>query len=87
MKTLIFILAMLLTSVSYGESWIDFKHKTYVGGYYAAICTACIHGRYHNDNNGYWQCDGKERDIPTGMPEDTRSCIKGITDAFFGKEK
>ena len=85
MKLIIFILAVLMTSISYGENWVDFKHKTKVGAVYAATCLYCNdNGRYNNDDTGYWRCTN---DNPNMSPAIYRGCKEAIFAALVGKFK
>ena len=83
MKKLIIAVALLLSTNVYSQNWIDFKDKTYVGGYYAAVCNVCIQGRYNDDSNGYWQCTD-DREV-TISPVYQKGCAKAVANAFFGK--
>jgi len=79
-----FAIAMLVSSSAMAENWIDYKNKTYVGGYYAAVCNICIQGRYQNDTNNMWQCTD-DRDATT-YPTYPKGCAKAIFNAMFNKE-
>ena len=68
---------MFLLKEMQAENWKIFDGKTYLGGYYFAVCSYCLDGRYNNDNNGYWACTDSQQSYEKG-------CAEGIWDAFFG---
>ena len=79
------IIAMMLIlpiSVQAGD-WIDYKDKTYLGGYYAAVCNACISGRYNNDGGSLWHCSD-DREV-TISPVYQKGCAKNIWNAIIAK--
>ena len=83
MKNLILALLIALPMSVQATDWIDYKHKTYLGGYYAAVCNACINGRYHNDTTNLWRCSD-DREV-TISPVYQKGCAKAVWDAFVAK--
>lgn len=71
------MLMMIVGNVQ-AQTWNEFENKTYLGGYYAAVCTACLDGTYHDGDVRYWRCDNSQ--IPY-----SQGCAKGILDAILGR--
>ena len=83
MRKLILISALLVSGFAQAENWVDFKHKTEVGAFYAATCLYCNdNGRYNNDDTGYWRCTN---DNPNMSPAIYRGCKEAIFAALVGK--
>jgi len=80
-----FAIAMLMSTTAVAQNWIDYENKTYLGGYYAAVCNVCIQSRYNNDTNNMWQCTD-DKDI-TIQPTYSRGCAKAIFNAMLGKKQ
>lgn len=80
MKKLFMIVLMVLLSVSLAqaETWKEFDNKTYVGGYYAAVCHFCLDGTYNDGDKRYWRCDNSEKPY-------TQGCAQGILNAVLGR--
>jgi len=83
MKKLILAILIALPISVQAENWIDYKDKTYLGGYYAAVCNVCINGRYNNDGGRLWHC-ADDRAV-TIQPVYQRGCAKAVWDAFTAK--
>ena len=84
MKSIIAAITVLLLNVNaYSTNWIDYKDKTYLGGYYAAVCNMCISGRYNNDGGRLWHC-ADDRAV-TIQPVYQKGCAKAVWDAFIAK--
>jgi len=87
MKNMIIALSLLLASnILIAQEWEDFDNKSYLGGYYFAVCKVCLQSSYNDDNNGYWACTESKDDVVI-QPIYNRGCAKGIWDAFIGKIK
>jgi len=85
MKKLLAILLLVSATTVSAQEWENYKDKTYLGGYYFAVCKACLQGSYNDDNNGYWACTASKDDA-TIQPIYQKGCAKGIWDAFFNKK-
>lgn len=74
MKKLLIGLMLMIATSAYAEKWIMYDNKSYVGGYYFAVCTVCNAGTYNNDS-GYWACTSESDTYKKG-------CAKGIWEAM-----
>ena len=75
----ILLLLLLLTTSAQAEIWITYDNKSYLGGYYFAVCNICNSGSYNNDL-GYWACTDADKVYEKG-------CAKGIWQAIMNSEE
>jgi len=80
-KILLGLVLLFAVTSANAEYWAGYKHKTYIGGYYAAVSYACLNTRYTNNGSGYWHSEPTEASV--ALPYE-RGCALAIWKAMFG---
>lgn len=80
MKYLLLLMMFISLSVQ-AQTWEEFYKEgkaTYVGGYYYAVCRACLDGSYQS-YNGYWSCSESNKPYEQGCASSILKAIVGST--------